>query len=99
MYGWRSYIPAFKEAERQLMDLKGDSATQLARALYKGAMPGVAVRKITQALKDDAGLSDRQLMAQQRAREAVTKGAGMEGSLAPGEERLEIIAMRLWRRA
>ena len=99
VYGWRSYVEGFRKAEAALLALKGDSTTQLARAIYKAAMPGVAVRQVTMALADEEGLSDRALIAQQRARDAVTHGAGMEGSLAPGEERLEIIAMRLWRRA
>ena len=98
VYGWRSYFPAFKEAERQLLDARGDASLQLARALAKGAMPGVAQRQITQALRDDADLSDRQLMAQQRARESVAKWAGMEaGAPGEGEERLDILAIRLWR--
>ena len=90
---------AFKEAERQIVALSLDAKVQLARAVYQQAMPLVAHRQVAQAVEDHRGLSDRSLMAQQRAREAVTKGAGMEGSLAPGEERLEIVAMRLWRRA
>lgn len=95
---WR-LNPAFKEAESLVLQLSRDDTVALARALYQKAMPTVAERQIDQATEDHHGLSDRELMAQQRAREAVTKGAGMESGLAPGEERLEVIAMRLWRKS
>tara|TARA_Y100000310_G_C20252973_1_gene609986 strand:- start:68 stop:631 length:564 start_codon:yes stop_codon:yes gene_type:complete len=78
VYTWRSTVPGFREAEEAIVDAKGDSSLQLARALYKGAMPGVAQRQITQALRDDQGLSARELAAQQQARAAVAKGSGME---------------------
>jgi len=78
VYGWRSYVGGFRRAEAELLEAKGDTTLQLARALYRGAMPSVAQRQITQALRDDQGLGAQALMAQQRAREAVTKGSGME---------------------
>ncbi len=93
VYGWRSYIPAFKLCETQLLDAKGDSTLQLARALYKGAMPGVAMRQITQALKDDAGLSARELAAQQQARAAVAKGSGLETQEAPHDNVDELLGL------
>lgn len=87
VYGWRSYIPAFRECERAVIEARGNSTLQLARAIYKAAIPEVAVRQVDQALEDHRGLSDRQLMAQQRAREAVSRGSGLEEAApSTGEE-------------
>ena len=89
---------AFKEAERQIVALSLDAKVQLARAVYQQAMPLVAHRQVAQAVEDHKGLSDRSLMAQQRARDAVTKGAGMGEGGSEGEERLDLLAIRLWRK-
>lgn len=99
VYTWRSMFPAFRLCEKAILEVQGDSSLQLARAIYKAAIPEVATRQVEQALEDHRELSDRQLMAQQRAREAVSKGAGLEDSGSGGvEEGLEVIALRLWRR-
>lgn len=97
VYSWRYTFPVFRECEQQLLAAKGDAKTQLARAMYQAAMPEVAWRQVNQATEDHKGLSDRELMAQQRARDAVTKGAGMGDATGEGEERLDLLAIRLWR--
>ena len=78
VYTWRSVIPGFREAEAAIMDAKGDAALQLSRALAKGAMPSITQRQITQALEDHKALVGQQLMAQQRAREHVSRLSGIE---------------------
>ena len=78
VYSWRSRVVGFKEAEAAVVDAKGDAALQLSRALAKGAMPSITQRQITQALRDDQGLVGQQLMAQQRAREHVSRLSGIE---------------------
>lgn len=94
---WRG-DPLFREAEQLVLTLSRDDTVALARTLYQAAMPMVAERQIDQATEPHQGLSDRQLMAQQRARDAVTKGAGMgDGAGGEGEERLDLLAIRLWR--
>lgn len=82
VYSWRAAVSGFKFCEEAILAARGDSTVQLARAIYKAAIPEVAVRQVEQALEDHKGLSAQALMAQQRAREAVSKGAGLEAEPA-----------------
>lgn len=95
---WRPR-PGFRELEARAAALSQESSVQLARAMYQRAAPLVAMRQIEQAIEDHSDLTDRQLMAQQRAREAVAKGAGIDKAEASsGEVIMDEVAVAVFAR-
>ena len=91
----------FYAAERAAAALEGDKRLAFARGLAQGAAPLVVHRQVEQAVESHLGRTDRELMAQQRARDAVLKVAGLVRDAAPAMgdvERVDIIAARLWMR-
>jgi hypothetical protein len=82
---WRAKSPTFEELEQRAAALSNDAAVIMARAIAQRAAPSVVLRQVEQASESHSNLSDRQLMAQQRARDSVLKAAGLDRSESAGD--------------
>lgn len=84
---WRNSVahPGFREAEQEVHALAID-VTALSRRMARAAAPLILARQIELATVDHKGLSRDLLQVQQRAREMVTRIAGLlqEETVTPG---------------
>jgi hypothetical protein len=96
---WRYSTPGFREAEEAMRQLSGEVKVQLARAILRGGAPLVAYQQLDQAAESHRGKSGQELISQQKARDAVLKGAGVsDAGMGDDVERVDLLALRIIKR-
>lgn len=95
---WRNSVPGFRCAEASVREAATNYQATLAKSILSSAAPLVAEKMAQRATSEPA--SDRQLVVAQRAGEQVLKAAGVvsDAQSFGDVERVDVLAMRLWRR-
>uniref|UniRef100_A0A6M3JZ23 Uncharacterized protein n=1 Tax=viral metagenome TaxID=1070528 RepID=A0A6M3JZ23_9ZZZZ len=89
----------FNKVEGAIRQHRGTVSVALARQALANAAALAAQRVVERATQEPQ--SDRQMVVAQRAGEYVLRAVGIGGDATPsaeGEERLDVVALRIWRR-
>src|SRR3990167_4386057 len=94
LYSWKRKVPGYAEVVEAVRSYTGNLRTEAARALFHDATVPISQAMVNRALENGKDA--------QRAGERILEAVGVlrkEGDLAPGTEAVDILMLKLRRRA